>query len=1562
LNFLVYQRPIPSSVGYKEKGAKVADAPKGHWCAERALLSASGKADKNLISFNMDNLRKAFFASMVFSMILWSFGGALPTFAAIEDLEDGDLIKASGAAVYYYDADEGERWVFPNEKTYKTWFADFKNVKKISDAELADISIAGNIVYRGGTRLVKIDTDPKVYAVEPGGMLRWVTSEEIAIALWGADWAKRVDDVADAFFTNYDVDEDNPVEDEVHPTGSLVKESGSADVYYVDMDGTRRLIASGDAFSANMFMDKFVVTTDIAYEDGDDITGAEDEIVDASQSAASGEEEEEEEEGEEEEEEEAGALSVSLASDNPVSTSVLSDSNSTQSQGAQAFAPFLSLDFKAGSGDVKVTKLQFTRGGVSSDTDISNAYLFIGEDIMGEMSSFSNKVMTFSNSNGLFTVKKGETTKVWFKGDMVNAATAAKTVNFSLVGMDHVTTDGATVSGSFPLSGNLMTTARVDDLAVLDISSTTTVPPSIDPGPDVQELWRFTLQGSENTIQLEKVGMTMVGSIKESDLKDMYLEVDGVPVTDKMQLSGTALNFKFATPYKLTEGQTKLFILKGIVVNGSGRAFKFTIRDEWQFMAKDLEYNVYLKLDGTNTMALIDSDPSDSGIDGSDGTNVNSGTLTISRAKDSPVESVARGATNQVLAKFDLLAYGEDVKVDSLVVETLFAASNSDNNDGLRNGKLLFNGSQIGVTTNLDSENSADADQTDGGAALADDDDTLFSNFGNSFIIKAGTTGKLEIVADVLDASNVALNSGNSITVALESGSGNAVLQTSLGSYGTNAASGNTLTITAGDVSVSKNLAMPDGNSNTPTGVVGGKDITIGSFKVTASSAEGASVTSVTVADNMATNNTYSLADIFQNLKLMTSDGKQIGTTRGTLTDTVGTQYTFTPTPALELARSEQVVVNVVADVRSGLSQANLDEVNETDTSGEVNFYSLTATGKSTSNSVGTTTAVGLQDLYLSLSGSLAVALDASSPKAYQLVMGDTDQVLATYKLTAGTAEDVNVERLALAMNTWDPGAWTSLKLYDSKGNQLGSTVQSLNSVLEGNADDTGTGANILCIDGAGTGITLGTPSTTAEYYKGMVVVVRAGTGVGSSAVITTYDPLDTDGNCADTDHAVEVSGITFGASSDFIIGSQAVFNISGYSVKRGQSDTVTLKGSLNDYPSAISGIAHTPVLPNTESAPAATATTLRGKDSNASIVPTGWTVNANAQDVYRTKVNLASSTLGTSSAGANQTVMKFSVTADANHEPVLNTLAFTIGGTLSSASAGGTITGIQSTRLFDVNDQQNALATENYQTLAFAVDGDVTGEFENATPADCEGIPVGATVTIYDGSSYSTAVIESVDKDDDGDGTLNENNGCAIEVVGTIASVDANDTLTYYPLGAGSGKLYMGAQTTITTSNLADAATSVTVASTNGFSVGDTLLVAGYTSAGVAVTRSSGCVITGLTATVIYMTGCELSNDATIVFDYQGSASAPSAAALSTKAVGSAVVYVDLLNTSGEELGKGQTKTYVVIGDTTGLGANESLSLAISQAADVNWDDSLSFGITTDTRTVPVNGPNFLF
>jgi hypothetical protein len=105
-------------------------------------------------------------------------------------------------AVYYVGAD-GLRHAFPNSKTFFSWYCDFSAVQTVSPSTLASIGLGKNIPYRPGIRLVKFTTDAKVYIVTKGGILRPIPSEAFAKQLLGDTWNKQIDDISDAFYTDY---------------------------------------------------------------------------------------------------------------------------------------------------------------------------------------------------------------------------------------------------------------------------------------------------------------------------------------------------------------------------------------------------------------------------------------------------------------------------------------------------------------------------------------------------------------------------------------------------------------------------------------------------------------------------------------------------------------------------------------------------------------------------------------------------------------------------------------------------------------------------------------------------------------------------------------------------------------------------------------------------------------------------------------------------------------------------------------------------------------------------------------------------------------------------------------------------------------------------------------------------------------------------------------------------------------------------------------------------------------------------------------------------------------
>jgi plastocyanin len=139
------------------------------------------------------------------ALLLFPIGSHAMTLSTDSEINSGDLFRGETYASVYYLGEDGLRYIFPNDKTYFTWHEDFTDIKWISDTSLSQIQIGGNVTYKPGVKMVKITTDPTVYAVGTNGTLHAIDSEEIAAELYGEDWNQQIDDIPDYLFGNYQI-------------------------------------------------------------------------------------------------------------------------------------------------------------------------------------------------------------------------------------------------------------------------------------------------------------------------------------------------------------------------------------------------------------------------------------------------------------------------------------------------------------------------------------------------------------------------------------------------------------------------------------------------------------------------------------------------------------------------------------------------------------------------------------------------------------------------------------------------------------------------------------------------------------------------------------------------------------------------------------------------------------------------------------------------------------------------------------------------------------------------------------------------------------------------------------------------------------------------------------------------------------------------------------------------------------------------------------------------------------------------------------------------------------
>ncbi len=190
----------------------------------------------------------------------------------------GSLVKLADSPAVYFVGGDGTRHPFANAHIYFTWYDNFDDVETISADDMANIPMGEAVRVRPGTWLVKIQSDPKVYAVEPGGALRWIETEEVALTLYGTNWNRRIIDVEPIYFTRYEIGD--PIsEAKIHPEGSIIRDIATGDVYYVAEDGTLRKFIDDEAVQANEIQTQYVLnatTKDLERTIGDPITSRED--------------------------------------------------------------------------------------------------------------------------------------------------------------------------------------------------------------------------------------------------------------------------------------------------------------------------------------------------------------------------------------------------------------------------------------------------------------------------------------------------------------------------------------------------------------------------------------------------------------------------------------------------------------------------------------------------------------------------------------------------------------------------------------------------------------------------------------------------------------------------------------------------------------------------------------------------------------------------------------------------------------------------------------------------------------------------------------------------------------------------------------------------------------------------------------------------------------------------------------------------------------------------------------------------------------------------------------
>ena len=478
----------------------------------------------------------------------------------------------------------------------------------------------------------------------------------------------------------------------------------------------------------------------------------------------------------------SGPLAVSLALDNPAAGNIVA---------GQAIADLAHFSF-SGTGTLSQVTLQ--RGGISSNSDLTNVYLFDGVTRVSDAASVNtNGVITFSNLNLAVSGMK----VLSVKADIASAAAGTISVT-----MTSYTVTGGTAN-VVSIKGNEMY-AVAATMATVAVGAVTPSNTTVNAGTNSFVLWSAGTTVGLRAVNLKSMAFQMIGSAPTDALANVKLYKNGTVISTASAVNSLGyLTFDMsAAPVEMLTGTTTLEV-RGDIVKGSSRTISLALQNVSDMMVADSQLGVNISTTGIPKVAGTIS--------------VNSGSVTVTLDPTFSATTVTGGVTNVTIAKYNFKAYGEDVKISYLDVTP---SRNIDN------VAIYANGGQ--VSGNIQSYTGT----------------KLHFTTGSSLIIPAGSTVVVEVKADT-KAAGVNMTNG-SILVTLNGYSNNAqgVTSSTLSTVPSSDQASTSLAIGGGTLALAQTSAF----APSQTIIANTANQKIGSFTVSSGTYEGVHITNLAFA------------------------------------------------------------------------------------------------------------------------------------------------------------------------------------------------------------------------------------------------------------------------------------------------------------------------------------------------------------------------------------------------------------------------------------------------------------------------------------------------------------------------------------------------------------------------------------------------------------------------------------------------------------------------------------------------------------------------------------------
>lgn len=970
----------------------------------------------------MDNsftlVKRGFSAAIAAATIMWAVGLAAFTVPqTAHAASGGDVVRGVSLSTVYYVGYDGVRYTFTGEKVYDTWFNGFSMVETISDSELAAIPLGGNVVYRPGSRWIKIQSVADTYAVSTNGMIHHIESEAIATDFAGSDWNQNIDDVPDVFFVDYT--SGTSLMSATAFDGAMFMDGGN---YYLSWGGEMRMVSAAGR-SANYMEDRFFLDgagiDSSALDAGDDVTGLECTLVDAAQTGC------------DDTEVAGGDVAISLNSGTPAGATLPPGANSVK---------VLTFNLKAGSEDARVNTIALTLAGIGATTNISNVYLYEGNTRLTEARSVNASTRKATFGSLKLDIPAGTTRTLTARIEVASGAAAGDVIQFQVKENADIITDGGAVSGA-PVTGNSFPIAATAGGSITITKNGTIVNPDLGGVDEI--IGQFKVAASSSTAELSEITLKIDNS---ADHDNFWLWDGNVALAEGTYIGDKLVSFDLSSdPFIITDGNSNVFQVSADIGGEAADTIGVYVDNSVDVLAIDQEtgFGMTVNIASADGGSYDGATNCDSTSDNCSFSTIQGGKITFSTSPEGS-DDIQVNAQDQTLLAFtltsaqavtikdlDIIVYGDDDGDNDAFDAT--EAGNDDDDDGLINGDndgaadsdddaSLKDIKIVNVETGLTVMGPLELDS----AIVGGDDADQTIDFTDDFEMVAGETLHLEVRADIDDGVTSGTTFGATIDISgfsAEDDNGDAL---------TNATDVVPSTDAVGNNHAARSAALTVSLASTPgdvTAVQNASGKLVQSFSVQAGTAGSVNITSITLSNyaHDAATGTFQLGDCTSADQCATRDvdvndfiaSCSLYDNEGNLLDgPVSPESDGTNTVFNDVNWTIEANESELIDVKCNL--ANPSETNnvffafdiadlseditaEDDEGVDVDPTTDAPNGGTSPTDVLTVAAVG----------TLALAVDSSTPAADILLTNTNDNLLGVFRFTA-TNEDFKIKKLTI--------------------------------------------------------------------------------------------------------------------------------------------------------------------------------------------------------------------------------------------------------------------------------------------------------------------------------------------------------------------------------------------------------------------------------------------------------------------------------------------------------------------------------------------------------------------